>query len=216
MEQQFQSFDVEQANPTPTNNADDDISSEQVSLSDDTKFNYRKYATATDVEIKKLIAYFIISYAFTWTIWWGLGAITWAYPSISMWSLFAPGLLAAAGPLVASCYLTYKYEGGKTALVAFLKRGLKFKSIPFWIYYTIFLVYILPLFIAGFFIDGTEIDLFGLAIFLPMFLVMYIGGPVQEEYGWRGYALDRMQLKMNSLTASIILGMPNYSVYINF
>mmetsp|Transcript_40286 Transcript_40286/g.35548 ORF Transcript_40286/g.35548 Transcript_40286/m.35548 type:complete len:317 (-) Transcript_40286:43-993(-) len=203
MEQQFQSLDIEQASSADRTNT---TKSEKDALSDDTKFNYRKYATAEDVEIKKLIIYFIIAYAFTWTIWWGLGLILYFYPSLSMWSLFAPGLMGAAGPLVASCYLTYKYEGGRPALKAFLKRGIQFKTIPFWIYYSIFLVYILPLFVAGFFVEGTEIDYFGLAIFLPMFLVMYVGGPVQEEYGWRGYALDRMQLKMNSLTASIILG----------
>ena len=66
--------------------------------------------------------------------------------------------------------------------------------------------YILPKFVVGFFIDGTEIDYIGLATFTPLFLFMYIGGPLQEEYGWRGYALDRMQIKYNSLLCSIIIG----------
>ena len=37
-------------------------------------------------------------------------------------------------------------------------------------------------------------------------MLVYIGGPVQEEYGWRGYALDRLQTKHSALTSSLIVG----------
>ncbi len=40
---------------------------------------------------------------------------------------------------------------------------------------------------------------------LPLFLVFYIMS-AGEEFGWRGYALDKLQTKYSALTSSIILG----------
>jgi uncharacterized protein len=46
----------------------------------------------------------------------------------------------------------------------------------------------------------------------PAALILFIGaniigGPLGEELGWRGFALDRLQNKWNALVASLILGM---------
>ncbi len=45
----------------------------------------------------------------------------------------------------------------------------------------------------------------------PAALLLYIGanligGPLGEELGWRGFALDRLQKKWNALVASLVLG----------
>ncbi len=43
--------------------------------------------------------------------------------------------------------------------------------------------------------------------YIPYILtVFFIGGPLQEEFGWRGYALDRLESKYNALTSSLIVG----------
>jgi len=44
-----------------------------------------------------------------------------------------------------------------------------------------------------------------LAIF-PYILFMLFFGPIPEELGWRGYALDRLQVRRTALNASLILG----------
>ena len=41
---------------------------------------------------------------------------------------------------------------------------------------------------------------------LMMLLPLLILGPLSEELGWRGYALERLQLRWNALTSSLILG----------
>ena len=40
----------------------------------------------------------------------------------------------------------------------------------------------------------------------PMILSGIIGGPLAEELGWRGFALDRMVRRWGLLTASLVLG----------
>lgn len=37
-------------------------------------------------------------------------------------------------------------------------------------------------------------------------LGLVVGGPLAEELGWRGYALDHLQARWNSLVASLVLG----------
>jgi uncharacterized protein len=45
---------------------------------------------------------------------------------------------------------------------------------------------------------------------IPLYLVLVVllplNGPVGEEFGWRGFALPKLQLRFNPLTASIIIG----------
>ncbi|MBN2548025.1 MAG: CPBP family intramembrane metalloprotease [Anaerolineales bacterium] len=45
------------------------------------------------------------------------------------------------------------------------------------------------------------------ALLIPLFISTLIGGPLSEELGWRGFALDRLQVRWKPLVASLILGL---------
>jgi membrane protease YdiL (CAAX protease family) len=43
-------------------------------------------------------------------------------------------------------------------------------------------------------------------VLVPFALSTLVFGPLPEEIGWRGYALDRLRAKFNALMSSLILG----------
>jgi uncharacterized protein len=164
----------------------------------------------TGFDQKKLIYFFIITFAFSWLIW-GIGVILSSFTDINLplWIVFPIVIIGAFGPLVGSVWLTYK-SGGKEAVISFLKKGLKVKEVPGLIWLAMFLIPITAMLVAILFVRlkyGVGGVSFTGMLILPFYVViMYLGGPLQEEYGWRGYALDRMQKKWNALVSSIILG----------
>ncbi len=69
---------------------------------------------------------------------------------------------------------------------------------------------IISVLIAGIFEGGTimeYIDQYRYGyIMTEIFVMFFFSGPIQEEFGWRGYALYYLQSKMNAFEFSLIFG----------
>lgn len=161
-------------------------------------------------EGKKLYYFIIITFIFSWLLWlpkllFSLGVIGY-YPFFNLLML-----CGSFGPLVASFFLTYRergidgiklmwYKGWHCEKKAYLYISMLL--IPGLTFFSLLLAS-LPL---GY--NLTELLIYRKYgyIFTEILITFFIGGPFQEEFGWRGYALDLLQSKWNALESSIILG----------
>jgi len=154
--------------------------------------------------------YFVIAFGFSWVIW--LPAVLAAR---GLFELPIPEMVLAGigsfGPSVAAFYLTCRNRG-KKGVKTLIKRALNFRIPLKWLA----AIFVLPLAITaaarhlyiwrgGELPDSQELGS-PVAIIVLFFVLFFIGGPVNEEFGWRGYALDRIQSNHSALLSSLILG----------
>lgn len=159
-------------------------------------------------EARNLVLYLIIAFTFTWLIW---------IPQV----LEAQGVLepsfftrlkgGAFGPLVAAFVLTYWNEGPE-GVKTLLKRAIDYKfSKVWWLPIFLFIPFILGGALILAILSGEVIPELSWVSAPWMLIVTFVwiffnGGPVQEEFGWRGYTLDRLQERFNALVSSVING----------
>lgn len=162
---------------------------------------------------KQLWLYFVVAYAFSWSLWipTALMANGVNLPPGLVSFLKSPFNLAAMGPFVAAMALTFFQKGGKGVL-NLLKRGFDFRFPKIWLVPSL----LLPLLIWGgailfsILLGATKADFSLLKdppyVIIGFFVIFFTSGPLQEEFGWRGYALPRLQSNFSALKSSIILG----------
>jgi len=164
-------------------------------------------------EKRSLWLFFAITYVFSWLFWIPDALMANGVPMPPAFAEFlsSPFNPAAFGPLVAALFLTC-LENGIGGVIALLKRGINFHFQKVWL---IPIFALLPLIYGSaallaqasgwMMLDFTN---FSIPVIWPMAFVsiLFLGGPLEEEFGWRGYALDRLQERFNALTSSIVLG----------
>jgi membrane protease YdiL (CAAX protease family) len=158
-------------------------------------------------EKRNLINFFIFAFIWAWILW--TPRIFYSYGIEPPIILLILGEFAVFAPSIAAFVLTFRKSGGQGAKDLF-KRGWTFKFKKIWLIPII----LLPLAISGLALLITSLiqsttPTFSDPFFLLVNLIImfFIGGPLAEEYGWRGYALDRLQSKFNALVSSLILGL---------
>jgi membrane protease YdiL (CAAX protease family) len=159
-------------------------------------------------EKKNLVLYFIFSYIISWILW--LPSFLVSLNIIPSSPVQILGNFAIFGPFIAAFVLTCANgKDGEVKRLFLSGWNIKFNKI--WI-----IALFLPIIIGGLSLAIVSIiepmNRFQYAppitMWIPNFFIYYfIGGPFTEEYGWRGYALDRLQARFNALFSSLILGL---------
>lgn len=160
------------------------------------------------------LPFFLLAYGWSWLFWVPAALISRGLPASPAIEGFFLGPFnpAAWGPFVAAFLLTFLGEG-TGGVKKLLKRGVDYK-IGVWWYLVIFLLF--PALIGGALLLAVlsgdpvpEMPAFANPFVIPVafIYILFLGGPLQEEFGWRGYALDRLQARWNALISSVILGL---------
>lgn len=159
-----------------------------------------------------LVSFFVLAYAGSWLVWapwWasrsGAGWLPIQLPAGAIALLNTLGLFA--GPFAAGLLVTGIVDG-RAGLRRLLRRLIQVRA--HWSWYALALVAI-PIAIGlGYLAMPAEAPgASGVAAgvqLVVMYVVYVLGGPLQEEPGWRGFALPRLQARFQPALAALILG----------
>lgn len=157
----------------------------------------------------KPLKYFLIAFGFSWLFWIPATFIK-ADIFSSSWVILL--YLGGLGPAFAAVLLKH-YQTDLSVKKDYWSRVFSFRKISGIWYWVIFLSYPALSAITTFVLQGelhfSEAfqDILADPLRLVPFLVfLYLFGPFPEELGWRGYALDGLQAKMDPLSSSLLLG----------
>jgi len=159
----------------------------------------RVHALAAFALSHQVLSYFLLAYVITYAI--DLIAIATVPP------LF---LLGTFGPLVSAAVLT-RAESGWAGVRELLGRVRRWRIGIKWYAFVLLgpgAVYVSAMaltIVLGGTVDVGKVDPW-YTVPLLFLLILVLGGPLGEEFGWRGYALPRLQERRSSLAAALILG----------
>ena len=166
-----------------------------------------------------LVPFFVLTFITTWAI----DAALVLFPSLRnvlavfMRPLAETGLVkdppflfcvSAYAPTAWGIYLTCRYSGG-AGLRDLFARSVRIQVPAVWLLAAIFLAplcYTLTAALAALFTG--QVPEFSARYLTPQFIlwVLALGGPLNEELGWRGFALPRLLQRRSPLAASVGLG----------
>jgi membrane protease YdiL (CAAX protease family) len=154
-----------------------------------------------------LLAFFALAFAWSWTCWLLAPALKADFPMASTTLALAGGF----GPSLAAVAMV-AYSSGTAGLHRWLTRCLQWRVGWRWVV----LAFLFPAVFMGL-AAAAHVALggslppspaaghVGLAA-LNFLLIFLVGGPLGEEFGWRGYALPALQARWGWRLASLLLG----------
>lgn len=160
-----------------------------------------------------VLSFFVLAFAGSWLVWFpwyfslnGLGMLPFELPTAGVVVLHVLGLFA--GPF-ASALIISRIVDGPGAPARLLGRLVQWRENALW--YVIALVAVPIAVLVGYLEfprgPGTPGVTWSAATLVLLFFALFVLGPVQEEVGWRGFALPRMQHRMHPLVAAVALGL---------
>lgn len=156
---------------------------------------------------KQLLAFFVMTFAWSWTCWL-LAPVVQADSSFAASALF---FLGGFGPSSAATCLVC-ITSGRAGLRTWLARCLKWRGRWAWMTLAFLsplavltLAAAVHLLLGGVMPPSPAAGHVGLLI-ANFGLVFLVGGPLGEEFGWRGFALPSLIDHFGWRTASVVLG----------
>ncbi len=163
---------------------------------------------------RALSLYVLVAFGWAWLLWV-------PYAAMQQGVVLPPALarffgtansFGAWGPLVAALLVTY-LDQGRAGVVDLARRGVRWRfGLAWWL--VALLMY--PALIATSLILGVrlgdampELPMLAQPLTVPIaFIVVLLNyGPLQEEFGWRGFVQDRLQTGWSALAASVAVGL---------
>ena len=158
-----------------------------------------------------LTLYLLVTFGSAWLIWLPLLIAEYLRLSLPVPSVVFI-TLGSFAPSIAALFLTWRYSGG-TELRKLLGLALVWRVSPIWYVLAIVGPAMVMLLAMGghILLGGTAPDYvpFGarwLIVAVNFVLVFLIGGPLGEEFGWRGVVLPALEARFSPPWESLILG----------
>ena len=156
-----------------------------------------------------LRSFFAITFAWSWLFWMPAVLSTAGWFELPEVVAFVLGIIAVFGPSVAAFVLIYRHEG-RSGVGRLWKRGWRWGGGKRWLLPVLLLlpgITVLTVLLMALLGEPLQMEhAVPPAMVVPVFILIYLFNALPEEYGWRGYALDRLQARWNALVSSIILG----------
>jgi len=157
----------------------------------------------------QLVKYFLLTFGWSWLINFPRVLVYFDILSIPPVLFTIMGYLSVFGPMIAAFLLTWNHSK-REGVKLLWKSGWSTKFPKKWLIPTLLLMPLMGLltFLILKLLNHPIQWKNGLppAMIVPIGLLIYLLGALPEEYGWRGYALPRLQTQFSPLAASLILG----------
>ena len=128
-------------------------------------------------------------------------------PSAAAMVLF---LIGGFSPSLAGLFMAWR-TGGRSAVRDLLRRSVCFRfGVPWYLFIVLVPVFLVAVRIVVYRAQGGEFLESGLLAsplsFIPFTIQILLFGPISEEFGWRGFALERLAGRIGLLGGSLVLG----------
>jgi uncharacterized protein len=152
----------------------------------------------------KIVArFYALAFCFAWLMWIPAAIFSRRLTATTI-PIMPLILLGTFGPLISATWMTWT-ERTEQGPLDLLKSGFRWRFS--WQIYAV--VMLLPAVIAGaayYFAGGRSPNAVPSTIVATFVLYFFLGGSFAEEFGWRGFALPRLQLQFGWKLGSLIVG----------
>ncbi|MFC1922696.1 type II CAAX prenyl endopeptidase Rce1 family protein [Chloroflexota bacterium] len=168
--------------------------------------------STADIKTRSVWIFFALTYFLTWIFWIPLAL---SGQDVMNGPLMIALVLGGFGPSIAGIVMTYRTQD-YTGRRDFWRRSINFKQIGGGWYVVILLIFplvyglaiLLDMLLGGSTPGAEAVAQIAAqpASLIGMLLMGLVIGPLAEEFGWRGFALDPLQSRWSTLVSALIVG----------